>query len=290
MSILTGFFSSFIRSLRDFTYYKEILNLPFFASVRFLYFTTVLALFINTLLLAITLGFFLPSLSKNIDAVQKRLSTLYPPDLVVIVNNGTIATNVSEPVIFDIPEMSGLIDKKHFLLIQTEAIPADYVDLDTLLLVTAEGVVYPDANGSTNSYRIEKAENFGDVRIDKEDYLAALTRLNAVFEMVSVMAPWFLISSVFIIPLFGSFILTVWRMFILILLTGIVYPVSMIFGYKYRYSRLYKMGLHGLVLPILLTLGLNIIGISIPLVFASSFLLWMVMVLSRIGDEPAKAL
>lgn len=285
MKVLAQFITNYKRSLRDFTYYKELLQKPFFFSLRFLYLVTFIVLLINTFLFAISAAFLLPSLPKKIEILQARLQTLYPEDLIISIDDGIISTNKKEPVYLDIPEIRTFIPYTHFVTIDTSASSTDYIDRDTVLLVTGDGVVYPDVNDSTLPYRVEDAHSFGNTRVDYAAYQSALDRVNRVLIMLPEIAPWLLIAAVIFIPIFGSIIVTAWRLLILLILTGILYPISMIFGNKFTYSELYKMGMHGLVAPITLTLILNMMGVSIPLAFASCYLLWMVIVLARISEK-----
>ncbi len=286
MEVIRQFITDYKRSLRDFSYYSEILSKPFFYSLRFLYLLTFSVLLINTVLFAITAAFYLPSFPGHIESLQSRLSTLYPRNLIIQIDDGKISTNADEPVVIDIPEFRNIAPYAHFAVLDTEATVDDYVELDTVLLITEYGVIYPDINNSVAPYQIERAQNFGTVRIDHEVYQTALTRFNVFLDTLPEVAPWILFASVICIPLFGSIIVTLWRLVILLILTGIMFPISMIFGNTYTYSQLYRMGMHGLVAPVTLTLVLNMMGVSIPLAFASCFLLWMVIVLARIENKP----
>lgn len=287
MKALSNFFINYKRSLRDFTFYKESLQKPVFFSLQFLYLLTFIVIFINTVLIAISAAFFLPTLPSHITTLQKRLRILYPQDLVITIKDGVISTNKKEPIYLDIPEMRSTTPYEHFITIHTQADAFDYRDLNTMLLVTRSGVVYPEINDGTASYRVEDARSFGDARIDRSVYNSALTRFNTFLNILPVMAPWLLISGVIFIPLFGSLIVSIWRLVVLLILTSIILPISLLFGNKYTYRQLYKMGLYGLAVPISLTFVLNMFGVFIPVVFASSFLLWMVIVLSQIGNREA---
>lgn len=288
MKVYRLFIQNFLRSIRDFTFYKEIPAKPLFFSLQFLYLLTFTILLIQTLFFTISAAFLLPQLPNAIERFQQRLETAYPRNLVVSVKNGTIETNAKQPVIINFPEITDNTPYKSFVTIDTTATQTDYTDKKTMILVTRDGVVYPEAS-NTRPYRFESASQFGDTIINSQTYEKATSRLNMVLDMLPMIAPWLLIAASLLIPILGSLIVVLWRMIILIILTGILLPVSMMFGNAYTYRDLYRMGMHGLTVPVILSLLLSLIGAMVPLAFASSFLLWMVIVLARISENKTKA-
>ncbi|CAN5220531.1 hypothetical protein BH09PAT2_BH09PAT2_02570 [soil metagenome] len=282
MNVLRNFITTYQKSIRDFSFYKQASDKPFFNAIRFVYILTFLVLFINTLLFAITAAFILPSLPGYIETLEKRLNTLYPKNLVVKAKDGVISTNQKEPIYLDIPEISNIADYHHFVTINTKLSARDYRELKTVILVTQNGLVYPDVNNTVTPYHVEKASDLGNTIINYKTYQEAVARLNIALDMLPGIAPWLLISSVILIPILGAFIITIWRMFILAILTCILLPVSSIFGSKLSFNQLYRMGMYGMAIPITLSLILNMAGAFIPMAFASCFLLWMVIVLSKI--------
>ena len=288
MKVYRVFIQNFLRSIRDFSFYKEILSKPFFFSLQFLYLLTFTILLIQTLFFTISAAFLLPQLPSAIERFQQRLETAYPRNLVVSMKNGTIETNAPKPVIIKVPEITDNTPYESFVTIDTKATQTDYMDKKTMILVLKDGVVYPEAN-DIRPYRFESASQFGNTIINYATYEKAISRLNVVLDMLPTIAPWLLIAASLLIPVFGSLIVVLWRMIILIILTGILLPVSMMFGNSYIYRDLYRMGMHGLTVPVILSLLLSLIGVMVPLAFASSFLLWMVIVLARISENKTKA-
>lgn len=288
MNVMRQFFKNVTRSIRDFSFYKEILGKPFFFSLQYLYLLTITVLFIQTLFFTISAAFFLPKLPQFIDSFQNRLGTVYPRNLILTIKNGRISTNTREPVIIHFPEITDSTQYNSFITIDIPASQTDYADKNTMILVTENGVVYPEANG-TVPYRFESAAQFEDAVITNEVFEKAKSRLAVLLDMIPVIAPWLLIAATIFIPLFGALIVVLWRMIILIILTGILWPISMIFGNTYTYRDLYRMGMHALSVPVMLSFFLTLMGVNVPLVFASSFLLWMVIVLARLNERTARA-
>lgn len=284
MQVLLQFVTNYKRSLRDFSFYKEILGKPFFFSLQFLYIVTFLVLFINTLLVTVTAAFYLPSLPSALNTLQSRLEVLYPEELIITIKEGTISTNLSEPLYLDVAELNSYTDYQHFITIHTKASVFDYADLDTMILVTKNTIVYPDINSSL-PYRTESAHELGDTVITYQTYQDAVNRLNSFLAKLPSIAPWLLIASLILIPIMGSLVVTVWRLLILIILTGIMYPIARIFGAQYTFNQLYRMGMHALVAPITLSLILNMIGTLAPMAFTACFLLWMTIILSRLTEK-----
>lgn len=286
MKVLKQFFQNYNRSLRDFTFYKEVTVKPFFFSLQFLYLLTFFILLLHTLLFTISAGFFLPKLPQAIQKLEQRLEGLYPQDLVITIQNGTIQTNRKAPVVMDFPELTSNTPYSHFVILDTTAKQVEYEDKKTMILVTKDGVVYPNDMEASGT-RFESASQFGEARITRAAYDKAVVRIETFLAMLPAIAPWLLVVATLMIPILGSFVVVLWRLIILLILTGILVPISSLFGNKFTFKELYQMGMCGMSVPISLSLLIMLTGLTIPLVFASSFLLWMVIVLARLSERKA---
>lgn len=286
MKVFRQFFQNYNRSVRDISFYKEVLAKPFFFSLQFLYLLTFFILLLHTLLFTISAGFFLPQLPQAIQKLEERLESLYPNDLVITIQDGVIKTNRKTPVVIDFPELTSSTPYSHFVILDVNATQVEYADKKAMILVTKDGVVYPNDMEASGT-RFESASQFGEARITRAAYDKAVVRIENFLAMLPAMAPWFLVVATLMIPIFGSFVVVLWRLIILVILTGILIPVSSLFGNKFTFKELYQMGMHGMAVPISLSLLIMLTGLTIPLVFASSYLLWMVIVLARLSERKA---
>ncbi|QQS43559.1 DUF1189 family protein [Candidatus Roizmanbacteria bacterium] len=280
------FIQSFQRSVTDFSYYRELLKYDFWFSIKYIFLLTFLSIFLQTVIFAVQTAFLLPRLPSGMDYLEKRLIEMYPQELVVKIEDGRLSTNQSNPYHIDVPEMKELGNFRHFITINTEASISDFEKAGSFMLVTDRAIVLPDdpTGQQLSSYQVMSLNDIpDDVVIDQKTYRSWIGRLDPVFAMIPKIAPFVLLAGVLIIPIFGMLYSAGSNLLILLLLNVVVWMVSMAFGLKLGYWKLYQLGIHGLTIPMLLTMILTGMNVYMPLVFTSAFLLWMVLVLSHLS-------
>lgn len=271
-----------IRSLTDRTYYHELLSTPFKFSLKFLSALIFLIVTINITALSIQLAFFIPDLPQNLDAFHSRVSQIYPKDLEITVENGLLSINKPTPYDIDIPELNQQIDVDHTITFDPQAEISDFDSYDTLMLVTDQEIIYKNYSVPNTPYEVLPFSQIQEsTLINRQDYDNLMAQLDSVFDSLKVSAPYLLAAFTVIAPFLFTLISVAWELFNLILLTAILYFVSRAFKVNLSFWKLYQLGMHGLAVPLSFKFFLTMMGIHIPMLFASAFLLWMVLVLSR---------
>ncbi len=276
---------AFKRSLTDFSYYLEVLKTPFWFSLKYLVLLIFTFIFIQTVFFTVQAALYLPKLPGLLDQIQNRLEAAYPDDLVIMVKNGALTINQPTPYYIDIPEMSEVDGYTHLITIDPEAEVSDFEESRSIVLVTDREIVYPDQqNGSTiTSYRVMSLREFPeDVVLDERQYQSFISKLEPIFAWIPRIAPFLLLAGVILIPFFGTLLSTAWQLMYLLFLTGIVFLISKVFHLNISFGKLYQLSMHGLTIPLALSFLMTMLGVYIPLVFTSSFLLWMVIIISKL--------
>lgn len=288
MNKLRTFYYSFKRSLTDPSYYRDILKVPFSFSFKYFLILTLLMSVFYSVFLAFSLASLIPQAPKFVETFKTRVRTAYPQELVINIKNGKFSTNVQEPFYYDIPELTEEdSDYEYFLAIDTTASVDDYKDYNSLILVTEKAVVYPDGENSgvptqKITYFDEKAEpiTFNRNMYDNlvKEYLPLADYIPAVLIALTVFT---LLISPFII----AFFMAAWYMLQLLILSFIAWIVSLIFKNNLTYGKIYQLGLHAFTLPILVSTLVSQMA-DVPFFLSAGFVLWMVIILSKI-KEPA---
>lgn len=286
MQKLRIFIQSFQRSVTDFTYYRELLKYNFWFSIKYIFFITFITIFLQTVIFAVQVAFLLPQLPAGVDHLEKRLQESYPKELVVTIKDGMLSTNQENPYVIDVPEIRELGDFKHFITFNTEASISDFDKVDSYFLVTDQAIVYPDdpTGQQLSSYQVMSLKDIpDDIVIDQKKYQTWIDNMRPIFEMIPKAAPFVLLAGVFLVPLFGMLFSAGWNLSYLVILTAVIWIVSKAFNLKLGFWKLYQLGIHGMTLPMLLVMLLASLNVYMPLVFTSTFLLWMVLVLSNLS-------
>lgn len=286
MQKLKIFIQAFQRSVTDFSYYRELLKSDFWFSIKYILVLTFFTILLQTVMFAVQAAFLLPQLPSGVDYLEKRLLESYPKELVVTIQDGTLSTNQKNPYHVEVPEMQELGDYQHFITFNTDAKISDFEKANSFILVTEKAIVLPDdpTGQQFTSYQVMSLNDIPeDIVINKKVYESSIGQLGPVFDMIPKVAPFILLIGIILIPLFGMLFSTGWNLMFLLLLTVVVWMVSMAFRLKLGYWKLYQLGIHGLTLPMLLTMLLSSLNVYMPLVFTSAFLLFMVLVLSTLS-------
>lgn len=277
----------FKRSLTDPSYYKELEKTKFSFSLKYLYLLLVFIFFVHSVRFAIEVFNVLPTLPAKISNFQNGMRKDYPEGLEIKIDKGELSTNAKEPLYINFTNTAKALDLKpdgtNFVTIDTSAQVEDYFTYKTLVLVTKKYIVAPDKENSYKLYPLSSGEeNEGPISINKTLYLGLLDKadpyLSAIPNAIKLMA----ILGVTIFPFVaGGF--SLWgKLIYLLVMTLFVLLMAKLMKKKYKYSTLFRLGMHGLTQPILVTFILGFFNIQYPWFYTGLFLVWMGVVLNKL--------
>lgn len=278
MKKLSIFFRTFWKSISSLSYYNDVINAPI--SFSFKYFATFSCLLGLILTVVISL-IILPPVTKFATRFASRAQILYPPDLVITIENGELSTNVAEPLRFPIPfelftdQPPAISDQKQLYLvtIDTKARANDFPQSQSLALVTKSSIVIKD---ETDDYQILPLKDMSDVTIDKSTVDQFIISLRPLLRLIPIMIVLFLLG-IFLV------LLPISRLFSLLFLSLVLFIAVKLMNTSLSYSKIYQIGLHALTLPTLIQIGLTAIGVIPPIPFFNS-ILYLLLALAILAE------
>ncbi|HRN70487.1 MAG TPA: DUF1189 family protein [Candidatus Woesebacteria bacterium] len=285
MNKLKTFFYSFIKSISNPAYYKDVVKAPIGFSFKYVLFLSYILLLFYTVVIVGYMATMLPQLPQFIISTKTQLDQFYPKDLVVQIKNGIVSINQENPVFLDIPELQNE-EFEHIIVINTQAQVEDFIDYKTFFLVTDDSVVYPDSpSGYTVTSVGELVDNTNIERIDRNIYEQFLSVAFRFLDSIPTYAPWTLIGIVIIFPFIIALFEFSRNIITVAFLSLVTWLVASLLKTKLSYINVFQMGLHAVTVPLLFMIILFFTGVSIPLLFAASFLLWMVIILTQYKES-----
>ncbi|VVA43787.1 conserved membrane hypothetical protein [Candidatus Roizmanbacteria bacterium] len=288
MGQLKTFFYSFTRSLFEPKYYKDVAKVKFWFSFRYLWFL----IFLLTIIKVFTIGGKYiknrPQIQPEVNKFVSYAENFYPRYLKLQIKNGQLSTNVVEPYIFDI-EKDKWRDQKHFIIIDTKGSIENYPNYNTNILATRNAIVYPSESknnkmGETSVFYFRELKK--DFTVDKKAYDNLLNIVKPYTPRVSFFIDWIVLSFSPLFMIFGSLFWTGGVMFGLLFLTFFVWIINLIFKKQYSYGSLFKMGMHAVTWPILITEIAKYLAFSSSALYALIFIFWMLIILFSTEKEP----
>jgi len=282
MNPLKTFFYSFKKSLIEPKYYRDVAEVKFWFSFKYLWF---LLLILTVVKVFIFGGQYLknrPKIQPEVNKIMIYAENFYPKDLKIQIKNGQLSTNVQEPYIFDLERNDGLTDSNHLLIIDTKGSIENYPNYNTAVLATKNAVVYPSKSnnnrvGETSVFYFRELKQ--DINIDKKTYDNLINVLKPYAPKVNLFVDWIVLSLSPLFIIFGSFFWAGGVMFGLLFLTFFIWIVNLIFKKQYSYGSLFKMGMHAVTWPILTTEILKYIKSPYPSYYVLIFFVWMLVIL-----------
>ncbi len=277
---LKTFFRTFVKSLTQPSYYKEILKTKFSFSFKYLAFLVFLISLFTTVKFAFSV---LPLRSQLPGLVEKIRSTIvstYPDKLVVSIKSGKIFTNVKEPYFIDVPSEK----KMHFIVIDTKGKVEDYKKYNSLVLVTDSLVVVPNSNENI-SYKVYPLQDIlkdtpDGVLLNKEIYQKLSSQVMPYVDKLPVYLTGLFILIVVISPFLATVFMLGWYMAGLLLFSVLFLIIAKLMKKDLSYSEVYRLSMHAITLPILVSLVLKF-----PFVFSLVFLVFMIVILSKLSTK-----
>jgi len=281
MNSLKTFFYSFKKSLFELEYYNDIEKDSFWFSFKYLWFL----IFILTIIKVLSFG---GQYLKNRRWIQPEVNkfmitteNLYPDELKLQIKNGRLSTNVREPYLFDFKQKIKPTEK-HILVIDTQGTIENYPNYNSYILATKNAVVYPSKSSSN---RVEETSVFyfrnlkKDFTLNKNIYNNFLNVIRPYSNKALYFLDYFVIIFLFFFFIFGSFFWTTGIMFGLVFLTFFVWIINLIFKKGLSYSSLYKIGMHAVTWPILISEISHYLKSPYPTFYSLIFFIWMMLIL-----------
>ena len=286
MQKLKTFWSSFQKSLLDFTYYKDIAKASYWFSFKYLFFLLICL----SLIRSAQLGILYSSVRKNIPSYittgKKELLKLYPKELELRVSNGKLYTNVQEPYTIEFPRIAGDMGGKHMIVIDTKGSADNYPKYNAIVLATRQTLVFPKQQGNRTTSQLYY---FSDLKrslyVDYAEYTKIVQSLNPLMAKIPKLIDITAIIGFFLFPLIGGLFWTSNILFGLIFLTLIIWLIEKILKTSYGYKTLFRMGMHGATWAILFSFLLDITNQSVSYIYNLIFFAWMIFVLLKNREQ-----
>lgn len=283
MNPLKTFFYSLRRSLLDISYYREIASASFGFSFKYLWFLLLVLTVIKGAFAGAAYIRNRPHISPGVTRIMEYAKDIYPAELELNISKGQLSTNVAEPYIFDaFPGSARRGEDPHLLIIDTQGSIENYPYYNTYVLATRNAVVYPS---KSNNSEIQQTSVFyfrdlkQDFTFNKRIYDGFINRIRPYTANVTPIVDSIVVSALIMFTLFGSLFMTLFVMIGLSVLTFFTWLVSLIFRRQYGYGSLFKMGMHAVTWPIIITEVIRYFNPSFPNLYSLIFFVGMIVIL-----------
>ncbi len=270
MRKLRVFWRTFVRSLTDFSYYKEILHARFSFSLKYLFLLLYFISLIGATTAAYKLAIHTPKIPAFVSQVKKVAKDLYPSELVLTVKDNELSTNVKEPYFIPMPQdlrnIKDLKDAdisnfKNLVAIDTSANIEDYLKYNAFVLVTKKSVVVPDSNNGYKIYFLDQYEGLKKESVfSRADYDSMYAVVLPYLDFIQPLAIVILLLLITIVPLVWTVFILLWKLMTLFVTAFILWILSIIMGKALDYKDAYRLSMHGITINIVLGSVLGIIG------------------------------
>lgn len=251
MNKITRFFQNVSKSLFDLEFYKEIIKTPLSFSFKYLYFLLFLTAVINTLFFLPNLFLLKSGLPSFVKTVETTAKNLYPSELIINIKNGTLTTNVKEPLAIKLPtefdpnKETGI---ENLIVIDTKANPADIKKYKTAILATKNAITYPE----DKSYKIYLLEDIKqNVKIDKNTYENILNKIISYANYLPHLFTPIIVAIIIFVPPVIALFSFLGRLLALVFFTLLPFFLAKIMKKDLRYGETYRIAIHGSTVIIL---------------------------------------
>ncbi|MFH0851676.1 MAG: DUF1189 family protein [Candidatus Peregrinibacteria bacterium] len=296
--IFRTFFGRVWTSLTRPSRYMEFLRQPTSAAVKYLYGLLTLTFFVTMFLLLIGFFFSLPLIQQGIATLDRDLPSLYPQELVVTLKKGEISTNMQEPYFIDLPQhWQDFLQKRdgsiagqepghfprHFITFDSAASVEEYAPEDSFVLVTRKFIVLPDKDLSYRVISVDQSKQ--DFTFNREIYDRLATPVSQFLRYVPTVLTFLVIAGFLLFPFVGAAFTLLGYLLYLLVFVLLIWVIAMIMRKKVGYWNLYRLSLHGLTLPLLVSFVGGWIHLQFPYLFSILFLVWMTVVLAYLPKK-----
>ncbi|OGK52363.1 hypothetical protein A2966_01695 [Candidatus Roizmanbacteria bacterium RIFCSPLOWO2_01_FULL_41_22] len=280
----------FKKSLTDIYYYPDIIKTSVKFSLKYFYLFLFFILFVQSALFVVNLAVNLPKIPQFVSQIKERAKGLYPKELIITIKNGNLRTNVKEPYYIDLPELTqnNVPDQfEHLVAFDTKGRVDDFKKYHTLFLVTRNAVVYPDRQQqSMSTYRVSYFDEVKNFILDQTLYQNFINKLLPYLDYLQPLLVVFAVVGIFIFPVLGASFVMTGHLIYLLIMSVLLWLIAKVFKNHLSYKKVFQLSIHGLTLPIVVVFLLGLFTVTISgLIYTSGFLLWMVIILSKIPDQ-----
>ncbi len=284
MKKFATFWTSFQKSLLDYTYYKDIAKASYWSSFKYLLFLLVCLSLVRTIQLGVGYTFMRKNIPSYVAIGQKELAAFYPRELELRISNGNLYTNVKEPYVIEFPKIFGDSEGKHLIVIDTKGTADDYPKYNTIILATKKALVFPGKEQASRT--TTQLYYFSDLKrsvyMDHTEYTKMIQSLNPFFSKLPKLIDQLVVIGLILFPFFGGLLWVSSTLFGLTFLTIVIWLVEKIIKTSsYGYKTLFQMGMHGLTWSILFTFLLEITNQKVSFLYNLIFIAWMIFVLIK---------
>gem|GEM_PF-3626052 len=293
------FFLRVWRCLMHTSSYHEVSKKTFWQAYGYLYFLlfTISVLSILSALIAFVL--YLPALSTLVQKGMHDAEDWYPEELILTFSTGgELTTNVEEPYIvssLDALYTHRTVDEpvsttfSHALTIDTSASIDDFYDYDSEILLTKRSLVFFEKKGLRALLYSQGMENMDQpFVVDHALYLKVLTYVRGFAPYI----PWIIgsvgIVALLILPWIMALFWSLWLLIYLVVFSLLSLLLSSIFKTTHSYGQLLILGMYVATIPIVLSMLLQLFGLSFQFAFSITFLIVMGLVLRNLSKLSQK--
>ncbi|KKP66526.1 MAG: hypothetical protein UR68_C0012G0012 [Candidatus Roizmanbacteria bacterium GW2011_GWA2_35_19] len=261
------------------TYYNDIVKAKFSFSLKYLWFLVFLTLVVKSFGYGASYIKNRPYIKPGVDKFVTDVSKFYPSELELRIRQGELSTNVKEPYIFDLERK--IPSDKHLIIIDTKGLIDNYPSYNTYVLATRKAMIYPSKSQSNRTETsifyfkdIKNSLTFNRNSFDRIINMAKPYSLKATFY-----SDIFIALAIVIGPIFLSTFTLFGIIFGLLFLNFIVWIFNLLIKKKFNYSTLYRLSMHGISMPIILSELFKLAGIVYGSIYWISYFIFMGVVL-----------
>lgn len=236
---------------------------------------------------------FMPQVPQFKENVKLTARLFYPDELKITVVGKKIKTNVKEPYVIEIPNQptnsTGQESVAHFITIDTQGAVENYAKYKTAILVTDSLVIIPD-NQPSKTYKVLMMEDLlknvpeGSV-LDKNVYTKVTEPLFPYLDYLPLVI-WITIAlALLIFPFVGAALGLSWQLLRLLGLALLVFIAAKIMKKKFSYRETYRLSMHGVTIPIVLSLLFRFPGFNLGIINTLIFVVFMTVVISKLDSR-----
>lgn len=290
MKSLKAFFSRVTDCCINPSSYRHLKDADIGTGMWYLYRLLALTWIVGMLWFAAALVHSTPYIRKVAAEIETKLPTLYPKDLVLKFQSGSLSTNVKEPYTVELPAEWAAAMKMgtddiptHVVTIDTKATSEDYEKYNTAILLTKN---YAVAGKESGEIRMIPYDDIGTMTVTQKKYQDGVKIGVAAFHQFLPTGKALVIVGFILAPfIFALFALLGW-MIALLIHSLLLYFFAAIAKLKFSYGQIYKLGLFGATPIVIISMLLWLIGVLQWYAWIF-FLLWMGYVMMTIGEKKA---
>lgn len=232
-------FKKIVSSVYSPKFYSEISKSSFGSAIGYL---SLVSLFLSIIYLVILMPTLLQS-SGKVGQYISKLAGSYPENLQVVIKDGKVTTNVTEPyyIYSETGEKIGVIDT------YTPYSAAKFAGYNVLFWVSKDSVFVKDSSGEI---KVEDLSKISNLKIDKEAVGFVKSKIDPYVPFVNLVV----CVAVFL----GKFLASFGRLIYLSIFALIILLTLKIMKRDTNYAGAYKVGIYAMTLPFTIELILSI--------------------------------